>query len=138
MHSTDAVAAQVTQAETAQDVSLGATIGSVATSGPAGVNRSDTITYSPAGYDPVYGALTFNAAGNALDATINVGAGTVKKPLIILRGYTANAIRPPSNSAARTLTIDVDYFPSLRTDRTNSGSRSTATSPARTTTPDHA
>jgi hypothetical protein len=43
-------------AYTVQSLTLTATVGSVATTGPAGVNRSDTTTYAPAGYDPVYGA----------------------------------------------------------------------------------
>jgi hypothetical protein len=112
-HSSDPVGAQVTQNETLQNVGLSATVGSVATSGPAGVNRSDNVTYTPAGYDPRYGALTFNATGNALDANIAVSSGTLKKPLVVLRNYTgAYPSTVTLNNVA--LTIDVDYFPSLR------------------------
>ncbi len=117
VHSTDAVDAQVTQVENVQTVSLAATTGSVAVNGPAGVNRSDTITYSPTGYDPVYGALVFNASGNAIDATISVSGGTLKKPLIIIRNYTSSVYPTTVKFASTTLTMDTDYFPSLRTDK---------------------
>lgn len=111
-HSSDPVGAQVTQVEVLQTLSLGAAIGSVATSGPAGINRPDTKTYAPAGYDPVYAALNFIAAGNALDANIAVGTGTLRKPLIVLRNATAYPNTVRLNGAA--LVRDVDYFPSLR------------------------
>jgi hypothetical protein len=116
LHSTDAVATQVTQAEAAQSTTVSATIGSVVTSGPAGVNRSDTITYTPAGYDAVYGALAFNAAANQLDANISTTV-TLSKPLIIIRNYTAGAYPTTVKFGGTTLTMDTDYFPSLRTDK---------------------
>jgi len=117
LHSTDAVDTQVTQVENVQMVTLAATTGTVAANGPAGVNRSDTITYSPTGYDPVYSALVFNASGNAIDATIGVGTGTLIKPLIIIRNYTSGAYPTTVKLANITLTMDTDYFPSLRTDK---------------------
>ena len=112
-HSSLPVEAQVTQVETVQSLTLTASIGSVVTSGPAGVNRADNVTYAPAGYDHVYGALTFFAGGNQLDANIAVGAGTLQKPLLILRNYTG-AVYPTVKLGGVTLTPDVDYFPSLR------------------------
>ena len=117
VHSTDAVAAQVTQVEDAQTVALSATTGSVATSGPAGVNRTDTITYSPAGYDPVYGALVFNASGNAVTGTINVSSGTLKNPMLIIRNYTSGSYPSAIIFGGTTLAADVDYFASLRSDK---------------------
>ncbi len=111
-HSTAPVEAQRSEIETRQTLSLGATIGSVAASGPAGAGRSDTISYQPAGNDPVYGALTFIAAGNALDANVAVGAGTLRHPLIIVRGVTAYPTTVKLNGS--TLTADADYFASLR------------------------
>ncbi len=112
-HSAGPVEAQVTQVETAQTLTLTATIGSVVTSGPAGVNRVDNITYAPAGYNPVYGALAWNASGNLLDANISVGAGTLKKPLLVIGNYTAGL--PTVKLGGITLVQDTDYFPSLRT-----------------------
>ncbi|TDR42456.1 hypothetical protein DFR29_10839 [Tahibacter aquaticus] len=111
-HSTDPVGAQVGQVETMQSLTATASIGSVATSGPAGAGRVDTIAYAPAGYDPVYAAVTFNAAGNALDANIAVGSGTLRKPLLVVRGVTAYPATLRFNGAV--LVLDVDYFPSLR------------------------
>jgi hypothetical protein len=112
-HSSSPVEAQRTQVETMQSVALSATTGSVVTSGPAGVTRADNVTYAPAGYNHVYGALAFNASGNALDANIAVGSGTLARPLIIVGNYSGGA--PQVKLGGTTLTADVDYFASLRT-----------------------
>ncbi|HWU52602.1 MAG TPA: hypothetical protein VN153_07265, partial [Tahibacter sp.] len=114
-HSSDPVGARVSQIETTQSLVLSVATGSVTASGPAGVARPDSITYVPAGYDPVYGTLSFGAQGNALDANISVGSGTLRRPVIVVSGITGStypALR--FNGAAQT--VDVDYFPSLRTD----------------------
>jgi len=113
-HSNDAVDAQVAQMETVQSLNLAASVGTVATSGPAGVNRADNVTYAPAGYDHVYGALAFAASGNALDATITVAAGrTLRHPVIVVRNFTA-ASYPTVQLDNAAQTMDADYFPSLR------------------------
>lgn len=106
------VEAQVAQVETVQTLTLSAATGTVVTSGPAGVNRADTVTYAPPGYNHVYGALAFRAAGNQLDANVAVGAGTLKKPLVIVSNYSAGA--PTVQLGGVALTADVDYFASLR------------------------
>lgn len=113
-HSTDPVGAQVSQVETVQSLTLTAATGSAATSGPAGVNRPDNITYAPAGYDPVYGTLTFSAAGNALDANIAVGNGSLSNPVIVVRNIGGGDY-PALRLNNVTQVPDVDYFPSLRT-----------------------
>ncbi|MEO5561232.1 MAG: hypothetical protein ABIO49_14920 [Dokdonella sp.] len=111
--STSPVEAQRGEVETVQTLALTASIGSVASSGPAGPARVDTMTYAPSGYDPVYGALTFAAAGNTLDANIAVGAGhTLKHPMLVVRGMSAYPAIVKLNGT--TLTVDADYFPSLR------------------------
>jgi hypothetical protein len=112
-HTAGPVEAQVAQVEAAQTLSLTATIGTVATAGPAGIARADTVTYAPAGYDPVYGALAFSAAGNQLDVNVGVGGGALNKPLVVVRNFTS-ATYPTVKLAGTTLTQDVDYFPSLR------------------------
>jgi PKD domain len=111
-HSSGPVEGQVTQVETVQSLTLSATVGSVVTSGPAGAARADNVTYAPAGYNHVYGALAFAASGNRLDANIAVGTGTLKKPLLILGSYTG--AYPTIKLDGVTLVSDVDYFPSLR------------------------
>jgi len=112
-HSTDPVGAQLAEIEAAQTLVLTATTGSVAASGPAGVGRADTQNYAPPGFDPVYGALTFTAAGNHLDANIKVGSGTLRHPLIVVRGY-GSAAYPTLALDGQALTVDQDWFPSLR------------------------
>ncbi len=111
-HSALPVEAQVAQVETVQSLTLSAAVGSVATSGPAGVARADTVTYAPPGYNHIYGALAFAASGNALDANIAVGAGTLRKPLVIVSGYSAGY--PLVKLGGVTMVSDVDFFPSLR------------------------
>ncbi len=111
-HSATPVETQRSEIETRQTLTLTASIGSVAASGPAGPARADTIAYTPAGVDPVHGALTFAASGNALDANIAVGAGALKHPLLVVRGVTAYPSSVKFNGI--TLTADTDYFPSLR------------------------
>jgi hypothetical protein len=111
-HSSAPVEAQVTQIETVQSLTLSATIGGVVTSGPAGAARPDNVTYAPAGYNHVYGALAFAASGNSLDANIAVGTGALTKPLLILGSYTG--ADPTVKLDGVTLVSDVDYFQSLR------------------------
>ncbi|HYI07959.1 MAG TPA: fibronectin type III domain-containing protein [Thermoanaerobaculia bacterium] len=111
-HSSSPVEAQVEQVETIQTLTLSATTGSVVTSGPAGAERADTVTYDPPGYNHVYGALAFEADGNALAANIAVGAGTLANPLLILGNYTGGD--PVVTLGGITLVADADYFASLR------------------------
>lgn len=115
-HTGDPVGTQAAQVKTAQSIALSINggVGSVATGGAAGVTRPDSITYSPAGYDPIFGALTFNAASNALDANLSVGSGTLSKPLIVIRNYTSGSYPLSVKFGGATLVMDVDYFPSLR------------------------
>ena len=112
-HSSGPVETQVSQVEAAQSVTLTAATGSVVAGGPAGINRSDTVSYSPPGYDPVYGALTFSAAANALDANVAVGSGNLVNPLVVIGNYTSSTY-PVVKLGGIALVQDVDYFPSLR------------------------
>lgn len=117
-HTSGPVETQVTQVETMQSITLSATVGSVVTSGPAGVTRVDTVTYAPAGYNHVYGALAFSAAGNQFDGNVAVGAGTLTKPLVIISNFTS-ATYPEVRLSGAAATSDVDYFASLRGGGTN-------------------
>jgi hypothetical protein len=114
LHSTNPVGNAVGQTEVLQSLALSATVGSVVTSGSAGVARPDAVAYSPAGYDPIYSALRFNAAGGALHANIAVGSGTLVNPLLIVGGAGAFPGGVSLNGVA--LTADVDYFASVRAD----------------------
>ena len=114
-HTTDPVGAQVTQIETIAGLTLSATLGSVVTSGPAGINRAETVTYVPAGYNHVYGALTFTANSNRLDANIAVSNGTSKNPLFIIKSYSG-ALPTLVKLRGVALVADTDYFASVRAD----------------------
>lgn len=111
-HSSAPVEAQMTQVETVQSLVLTANVGTVATSGPAGVADATATTYQPAGYDHVYGALAFEAAGNAVDVNIAVGAGTLQNPLVIVRNYGGG--EPEVSLDGVALVADADYYASLR------------------------
>lgn len=112
-HSADPVGAQVSQVEASQGLALTATTGSVVASGPSGVNDATVRTYTPSGYDPVYGALRFNASGNQLTANIAVGAGTLRNPLLIIGNYTG-ALPTTLRLNGQMLVRDQDWLPSLR------------------------
>ncbi len=113
LHSADAVAAAVEQVETMQTVSLTANVGTVVAEGPAGVGRDDTMTYDPPGYDPVRGALAFAAAGNALDANVAIGSGTLENPLLVIHSFDGDYPSLVRCNGAP-LAADVDYYASLR------------------------
>jgi hypothetical protein len=114
-HTVDPVGAQVAQIETVQATALTAAIGSVATSGPAGINRPDSVAYAPAGWNHVYGAWAVAAAGNAVDANFNVTAGSLARPLVIVSNWTAGTLPSVVRLNGAPLVQDVDYFPSVRT-----------------------
>src|SRR5581483_10700574 len=110
-HSAAPVEAQVTQVEVIQTVTMTASTGSVVTDGPPGITRASA-PYPQAGYNHVYGALALSASGNALDANIAVGSGTLKNPLFIISNYTGGD--PSVILGGVTLTADADYYASLR------------------------
>ncbi|MEO7096246.1 MAG: hypothetical protein ABI175_23505, partial [Polyangiales bacterium] len=112
-HSEGAVAAQVTQMETAQRTTLTASVGSVVTSGPAGVGRTDSVTYAPAGWDHIYGAWAATAAGNAATLQLAIASGSLVEPMFAIRNYTAAA--PPAHVrlGGKELVADDDYFTSV-------------------------
>ncbi len=114
LNSSNPVGAQVTQIETVQNTALTAAIGNVTLSGPAGVNRSDSVSYTPAGWNHVYAAWALQAATNRIDANFNVSSGALAKPLLIVSNWTAAALPGSVRFNGATLTQDVDYFPSLR------------------------
>jgi len=89
-----------------------ATIGSVTTSGPAGVGDSSTISYGTSSFDPVYSVYTLTAASNSLAASINLGTKTIKNPMFRIKSYTGTT-SPVVKLNGVTLTQNVDYFVSV-------------------------
>jgi hypothetical protein len=121
-HSSNPVAAEVARTEALESVELSAGVGRVALSGLAGnvplnkqTNISDNLlTYSPAGYDPVRGSLTFIADNDQrLTATIKSTAA-ITQPLIVVRHMRGVPASITLNGVP--LTVDVDYFASFRAD----------------------
>ncbi len=113
LFSLDPVGAQVAQIETVQGVTLTANLGTVAMQGLAGVNRPDNAPFAPAGWNHVRAAWAVAADANRVDANFAVAAGTLRKPMLIVSGWTGGFPGSVRFNGA-TQAIDVDYFPSLR------------------------
>ena len=104
---------QVSQMETRQFSSAAASVGTVATSGPAGLGRPDTINYQPSGFDPIFDAWTYNASGNNATVSFTTPAPyKLHNPLIILRGYSLATEPTLVKVGGVTLTADTDYYAS--------------------------
>ena len=117
-HSRTPTDIQVSQMETRQLSSVGASVGTVATNGPAGLGRIDTVSYQPSGFDPVFDAWTFVASGNNVSASFTTPAPyKLHNPLIIVRGYTHPTEPAQVKVGGITLTPDVDYYASAITGR---------------------
>jgi hypothetical protein len=115
LHSADAVGDQVAEMEAVQATTLTAAVGSVATSGPAGVNRPDSVNYAPAGWNHVYGTWAVNAAAAGADVNFNVGPGRLlTRPVIAVSNWTAGTLPAVVRLNGAALVQDVDYFPSVR------------------------
>ena len=113
-HSTNPVPAQVSQIETVQNTSLSATVGSLVTSGPAGIGRSDAVTYDPPGYDHIYS--TWNVRANAMNEatfSLNVTQGTLTNPIIVVHNYAAATAPQNLLIGGAVRTKDVGFFASL-------------------------
>src|SRR5690606_13295608 len=84
-HSLDPVNSQVVQIERVQKTILTASTGTVVTSGPAGIGRSDTVTYAPAGYDHVYSTWNIRANNNnQATFTLNPTQGALINPIVVI------------------------------------------------------
>lgn len=103
------------QAAVADGTTLTAAVGSVLAQGPAGVGRADKITYTPTGFNPVYGTWEANASSNRATLTFSVaGAVPLKNPIVVLHQYSESS--PPSRVALDGVLLQsgVDYFVSYR------------------------
>jgi hypothetical protein len=99
----------VEQMEKTLASTVSATVGTVPTTGPAGVANANTITYATAGYDPVYGTYVVSASGNQVAMSINAGANTLVNPMIRIKSYTTTV---PNTIVVGGVTLykDVDFF----------------------------
>ncbi len=102
--------------KSASPVTMTASVGTVATSGIAGIGRVDTQTYSRPGYNPVYATWEVTAAGNA--ATVNwstSGGDALKNPVLRVRGYTGAAAPTSVTFNGATLVSGTDVLMSVDT-----------------------
>lgn len=114
-HSSGPIEAMQARNAALQATTLTAATGSVVANGAAGVADAAVVPYTPAGYDPVRGALTLSAAANVLDANIAVGGGnTLRHPLIVVRNWTAAGLPSRVRLGETVLVADADYFASRR------------------------
>ncbi|HZR21038.1 MAG TPA: IPT/TIG domain-containing protein [Verrucomicrobiae bacterium] len=112
------VGQMVTQMENAARASLSAAVGTLKTSGPAGVGNasSATVTYTPAGYNPVYSTWEVVALGNAVNATLTPAAGdSLDHPMFVVNNYTLGQLPGSISVGAGLSTPDVDYLATLDT-----------------------
>jgi hypothetical protein len=109
LHSSAATAAQVTQVENAMSSTMSASLGAVTTNGAAGVGRSDTRTFQPAGYNRVYGTWEANAAGGNATFTLNAAGSGLLNPMFIVHNH-ANALPASVTFDGSPLIADADYF----------------------------
>jgi len=113
-HSLDPVNSQVVQIERVQKTILTASTGTVVTSGPAGIGRSDTVTYAPAGYDHVYSTWNIRANNNnQATFTLNPTQGALINPIVVIHNYRAVNAPERITINGATKIADVDYFASV-------------------------
>lgn len=80
--------AQVTEVEHLGGAQLTASVGAVITQGPAGVGRTDTVTYAPPGYSPLYATWELEAASGAVTAVLDPMSGALSSPTFHITGFT--------------------------------------------------
>jgi len=98
-HSKRSVERQIENIEASLKTKLTASRGRVRERGPAGVGRTDEVTYAPAGWSFVYGAWDIEAEANGFAVTFDTGGGA-------LEGGTVLSVRNwAAATAPATLTI---------------------------------
>jgi hypothetical protein len=107
-HSAQPTLDQITQVERAQMMSVTATVGTVRTTGAAGINRPDSASWSPPGYNPAYGTFEIEATNNSATIRLAPSIGMVRNPILVLHGFTATSATVMFNGA--TAAADDDYF----------------------------
>jgi hypothetical protein len=112
------VGQEVTQMENSALATLSASIGTVETSGPAGVGNASSakITYTPAGYDPTYATWEIAAVTNTVKATLTPAANHfLDHPVFVINGYTSNQLPAGISVGAGLTTNGVNFFASVDT-----------------------
>jgi hypothetical protein len=89
-YSDHGVAQLISETEGIHDgtVSVRALTGALITSGPEGTGNPTPHTYSPGGYNAVYRTWELQGLGNVASLSFNVHAGSFKRPVFVVHGYT--------------------------------------------------
>jgi hypothetical protein len=110
------VGKMVQQMENMQTASLTATVGTVVTSGPAGVGLSgvaNNVTYIPAGYSAVFATWEVNASTNRSTVTLLPAVGKpIENPIFVINNYTLATLTSVKINGI-IATADVDYFATI-------------------------
>jgi hypothetical protein len=113
-HSRAPVDSLVTDVETLQNLTLSASVGSVAGSGIGGVGRTDTVAYDLAGYNPLYSVWELIAdASSESTFSFDLPSGTITNPIFVIRNYTADDVPATIAMDGVAGVKDVDYYASL-------------------------
>lgn len=102
--------------KTASPIAATASVGALAINGAAGIDRSDTQTYSRLGFNPIYSTWDIAAASNK--ATLNwhtSGADSLKNPVVRLLNYSLGTAPASATFNGAALLADSDYLASVDT-----------------------
>jgi hypothetical protein len=114
-HAKKPTASAAAQVSAAVGTVLTANAGSVRTSGPAGVGRTDTLTYSPAGYSPIFGTWELDASSaGSVDVKIDIGTTYLEDPTFVVHGWTSGAAPSTVTLDGKALVANQGYFASVR------------------------
>ena len=118
-HTGNPTEATALQAKTANMTRLTATVGSVRTSGIAGIGRTDTVAYSPAGFNPIFGTWEVDAAPTTNNLALSLAVpsnapSTLNHPILVVNNYTRSAAPAQVVLNGSALVANRDYFVSLR------------------------
>ena len=116
------VGKMVTQMENIQLATLTASIGTVISSGPAGIQgigatftTVPTTNYVPTGYNHIYATWEANATNNLATVTLTPTVNKpIEKPVFVINNYNLSTINPIKIDGI-VGTPNVDYFTSLDT-----------------------
>lgn len=110
------VGKMVQQMENMQAASLTAAVGTVVTSGPAGAGLTgviNNVTYTPAGYSPVFATWEVNASLNKASVTLSPAAGKpIENPIFVINNYSVATLTSVKINGINA-TADVDYFATI-------------------------
>jgi hypothetical protein len=117
-YQTGAVGSVVTQMQNVTKAVLSGSLGTVTTVGPAGIptsgsataaNTNKTVTYSPKGYDPIYGTWDLSGSNNEVNATLAPAANMpLVNPVFVLNGYTSTQL--PAAMSTGTSASSPSYY----------------------------